>query len=137
MDKLYIMVDGSNVALSRRTNKKKAKFHNLELIIELLRKLEKIHSIEWEIVVDASLRHRIDDKNALEKLIKIGIITQCPKCIKADEFIIEFFKRHPENTVIISNDFFDEYNIPNLIVHRFIIVFDEILLNPKLEEKLI
>lgn len=133
MDILYIIVDGSNIALSRRTKKKRAKFHNLELIIGLLRKLEESRQIGWEIVIDANLRHRIDNKEALEKLIKTGVITQCPKKIKADEFIIEFFNRHPENTIIISNDCFDEYNVPNLIVYRFLIMFDEIILNPKLE----
>jgi len=130
VDSFYIVVDGSNVALSRRTLKKKAKIYNLELIIEYLKKLATTISINWVIVIDASLRHRIDNKTKLEQLIKTGVIAQCPKNNKADDYIIEFFKRHPENTVIISNDCFEEYNVSNLRIHRFVIMFDEVLLNP-------
>jgi len=134
MDKVYIIVDGSNIAFYKRTHKKKAKFKNLEIVKDFLQDLSKSFPICWEIVIDASLRHMIDDKNALERAIKKGLIIQCPDSIEADKFILEFFTRHPENTLIISNDNFKKYKIDNLIIFKFVIMFEEILLEPKIEQ---
>ena len=69
LDILYVIVDGSNIALSRRTNKKKGKIENLELIISLLRNLEQSRPIKWEIIIDATLRYRIDNKEKLERIL--------------------------------------------------------------------
>ena len=134
MDKVYIIVDGSNIAFYKRTHKKKAKYKNLEIVKDFLQNLSKNFSICWEIVIDASLRHMIDDKDALERAIKKGLIIQCPDNIEADKFILEFFTRHPENTLIISNDNFKKYKIDNLINFKFVIMFEELLLEPNLVE---
>ena len=134
MDKVYIIVDGSNIAFYKRTHNKKAKYNNLEIVKDFLKGLSKKFSICWETIIDASLRHRIDDKEALEKAIKKGLITQCPDKIEADKFILEFFSRHPENTLIISNDNFKEYKIDNLVIFKFVIMFDEIIFEPNIEE---
>jgi len=96
--------------------------------------LEKLYPIEWEIIVDASLRHRIDNQAELEKEIKIGKILQCPSKAEADKFILNFYKRHPENTIIISNDNFDDHNISNLKLFKYVIMFDEIILDSDLEK---
>ena len=32
MDKVYIIVDGSNIAFYKRTHKKKAKYNNLDIV---------------------------------------------------------------------------------------------------------
>ncbi len=136
MDKVYIIVDGSNIAFYKRTHKKKAKYKNLEIVKEFLHDLSKNFPICWEIVIDASLRHMIDDKDALERAIKKGLIIQCPDKIEADKFILEFFSRHPENTLIISNDNFKKYKIDNLINFKFVILFEELILEPKIEQYL-
>ena len=134
MDKVYIIVDGSNIAFYKRTHNKKAKYNNLEIIKDFLKDLSKKFPICWETIIDASLRHRIDDKDALENAIKKGLITQCPDKIEADKFILEFFSRHPENTLIISNDNFKEYKSDNLVIFKFVIMFDEIIFEPNIEE---
>ena len=134
MDKVYIIVDGSNIAFYKRTHNKKAKYNNLEIVKDFLKDLSKKVPICWETIIDASLRHRIDDKDALEKDIKKGLIIQCPDKIEADRFILEFFSRHPENTLIISNDNFKEYKSDNLVIFKFIIMFDEIIIEPNIEE---
>ena len=133
MDKVYIIVDGSNIAFYKRTQKKKAKYNNLEIIKHFLIELSKKFPIRWEIVVDASLRHLIDDKDALERAIKKGLIIQCPDKIEADKFILEFYSRHPEDTIIISNDNFKKYKIDNLNSFKFVIMFEEIILKPDIE----
>ena len=95
--------------------------------------LSKKFPIRWEIVIDASLRYMIDNKSALESAIKKGLIIQCPDKIEADKFILEFFSRHPKDTIIISNDNFKKYNIDNLNSFKFVIIFEEIILKPDIE----
>lgn len=136
MDNFYILSDGSNIALHRKTPKKKAKFQNLVILKKYVNELKELFPIEWEIVVDATLRHRINNKEALEKEIRTGVIVQCPCKVEADAFILEFFKNHPENTLIISNDGFEKYTIPNLVVFRYSILFDEFITIPNLKEYL-
>ena len=137
MDKFYLIVDGSNVAFYKRTAKKKAKFANLEIIKKFLENISKEFPIFWEILVDASLQYRIDDRDALEKSIKKGKISQCPDKIEADNFILEFHNRHPQNTLIISNDNFKEYEDKDGIkIFKFMILFDEIIISPDIDEYL-
>ena len=133
MDKVYIIVDGSNIAFYKRTHKKTAKYNNLEIVKNFLLDLSKKFPIRWEIVIDASLRYAIDDKVALKRAIKKGVIIQCPENIKADQFILEFFSRHPKETLIITNDNFKEYNMCNLVIFKFVIMFEDIILNPDIE----
>ncbi len=133
MDKVYIIVDGSNIAFYKRTHKKKAKYNNLDIVKNFLLDLSKKFPIRWELVIDASLRHAIDDKGALERAIKKGVIIQCPENIKADQFILEFFSRHPKETLIITNDNFKEYKMSNLVIFKFVIMFEDIILNPDIE----
>lgn len=136
MDNFNIISDGSNIAFHRKTPKKKAKFQNLVILKNYLNNLKELFPIEWEIVVDATLRHRINNKKALEKEIKTGVIVQCPCKVEADAFILEFHKNHPENTLIISNDGFENYSIPNLILFRYSILFGEFITIPNLKEYL-
>ena len=122
MDKVFIIVDGSNIAFYKRTHNKKAKYNNLEIVKDFLQDLSKNFPICWEIVIDASLRHMIDNKNALERAIKKGLIIQCPDNIEADKFILEFFTRHPENMLIISNDNFKKsFTISKLLYFAFLL----------------
>ncbi|MBD3212657.1 MAG: hypothetical protein GF311_08610 [Candidatus Lokiarchaeota archaeon] len=130
MSKIYIIVDGSNVAFSYRNSKKEAKIENINIIIEILKELSNNYNLEFRVIIDASLRHRIDKKEELEELEKIGLIIQTPRNHQADEFIIEFAKRHPENTIIISNDAFGEYDSKGLIICNFLVFFSEIIIRP-------
>jgi len=133
MKKIKIIIDGSNVAFAIRDAKKKPKVHNLELIIDFLIKLSENFPIEFSIIIDASLRHRIDLKSKLEELERVGKVIQTPCNHTADEFIIEYARRHPEETIIISNDRFPEFNTENLSQCNFMIVFDEIIIKPSLK----
>ena len=133
--KVYkIIVDGSNGAFFRRSHNKKAKIENLKIIIKYLEKLKKKYSIDYEIITDANLKYCIDKKSELEKLYKKGKVIQCPCGMKADDFIFEYYRRHSENTMILSNDNFSEYNEFNLKLYKFVIMFDELIIKPDITE---
>ena len=132
MENIKIIVDGSNVAFFKRNNNKKAKLENLEILISFLEDLSAKIPINYEIITDASLRYRIDNKSELENLYNTGKLLQCPSKIQADEFLLEFFKLHPEETVIISNDNFSEFKNVNPVVCKFMIMLDEMIILPNL-----
>ncbi|MHA1294790.1 MAG: NYN domain-containing protein [Promethearchaeota archaeon] len=132
MEKIKIIVDGSNVAFFKRNNNKKAKLKNLEILLSFLEDLSAKLPIQYEIITDASLKYRIDNKSGLENLYKTGKFLQCPSKIQADKFILEFFKLYPEGTVIISNDNFSEFQDINPVVCKFMIILDKLIVLPNL-----
>lgn len=129
-----IIVDGSNIAFFRRNNDKKAMFYNLEIIIRYLNELKTQFPVNFLIVVDASLYHNIDDISKYNEAYGRGEIVQCPSGNPADIFILEYAHKHRENTVIISNDNFSEYDTSGLTLCKFAIIFGEIIIKPNLEE---
>lgn len=134
MKKKYIIVDGSNIAFFHRNPKKEPKFENIQLIIKILKETANDYPVDFLIIVDASLRHRINKKEKLEVLERTGTIVQCPRNHQADDFIIEFAQKHPENTIIISNDSFREYETDGLVICNFVIIFNEIIIKPNLTQ---
>ena len=135
MSKTKIIIDGSNIAFASRNHKKQPKFQNLRIIINFLENITKEFPVEFRIIIDASLRHQIDSKRNLEELEKVGKIIQTPCNHTADEFIIAYAQKHPEETIIISNDRFSEYNTKNLFLCNFVIMFDEIIISPNLKQQ--
>jgi len=131
---IIILVDGSNVAFFNPTQKGLGRFDNLLAFSSFLRDLNKKYSIQYEILVDASLKHKIDNEQGLESALNKGKIIQCPSRTEADYFILEYFKRHEENVIIISNDNFSQYNVSNLRQCRFAFILNEIILNPSIEK---
>lgn len=110
LDGYFIIIDGANVAYSRRDHDKRAMITNIDLFIQYLKELKSKYSVEYEIITDANLKYRIDDKNRLDEYYKRGIINECPASVKADIFIIEYYSLEPEKTIIISNDGFADYS---------------------------
>lgn len=98
-----IVVDGANVAWEEQTKDDKPKVSN---IIAMRQALEK-EGYDPLIIIDASLRHDIDDPNQLETLIDNQRIRQSPAGTEADYFVIQIAKQ--ENAKIISNDMFEKY----------------------------
>ena len=133
MNKFKILIDGSNVAFFQRNKKKKAKVENLEILLNFLENINTKFNIEYQTFIDASLIYKIDDLKKTDEMIQIGKIIQCPSGLKADDFIIEYALRHPEETIIISNDCFKEYDIRNIMLLKFAIIFDEFLTIPKIK----
>ena len=135
-NKIKILVDGSNIAFFVRNEQKKAKLDTLEILINYLKKLSEEYEIGYQLITDASLKYRIDNRNKLEKYYKCGKIIDCPKGVRADDFLIEYAKRYPDTTVIISNDCFRDYDINGLLLIKFGLVFNDVILKPNLTDLL-
>jgi hypothetical protein len=119
-----VLVDGSNVAHS--TEGEGAQVSNIVAVRDKLRE----EGLEPIIVVDAALRHQIDDANRFEQLVEAGEVRQAPAGTDADYFILAFAREL--NAAIVSNDRFrdrlKEFPEARDRVIRYMIVQDEVVL---------
>jgi hypothetical protein len=117
------IIDGSNVAHS--TEGDHVRLQNIRLVSEKLVE----EGYEPVIVVDAALRHQIDDKAAFEQMVEDGTIRQAPAGTDADYFILSFAREL--DAVVVSNDRFKDRleAFPEAREHvvRFMIVNDEVV----------
>jgi hypothetical protein len=101
-----VIVDGSNVAWGEgsRDEGDAPKVKNLESVLHALQDegFEKIITI-----VDASLKHEIDELELLKRLGKDFEILEVPGGTSADEFILKEMVR--ENARVITHDKFEEW----------------------------
>ena len=93
-----VLVDGSNVAHS--TEGERPQLANIVAVRQKL--AEEGH--EPIVVVDASLRHQIDDRAGYEQLVDEGIVRQAPAGTDADYFLLSFARELDAR--IVSNDRF-------------------------------
>jgi hypothetical protein len=93
-----VLVDGSNVAHS--SEGEQAKLSNIIAVTDKLRE----EGYEPLVLVDAALRHQIDDRVAYEGLVDSGAIRQAPAGTDADYFILSFARELDAS--IVSNDRF-------------------------------
>jgi hypothetical protein len=118
-----VIVDGSNVAHS--TEGKEPRLANIRLVCDKLVE-EGFRPI---VVVDAALRHRIDEDAEYERLVDEGVIRQAPAGTDADYFILSFAREL--NASIVSNDRFrdGEKVFPDASdrLIRYMIVNDEVV----------
>ena len=118
-----VIVDGSNVAHSSEGDH--ARLQNILLIVDKLRE----EGCEAVVVVDAALRHQIDDANGYEKLVEAGEIKQAPAGTDADYFILSFARELDAS--VVSNDRFkdrlDAFPEARERVIRYMIVNDEVV----------
>lgn len=106
---VHYIVDGSNVALEARTFKEGGRLNQLELVVD---KLSTAKDAAVTVIVDANLRHHIDRKDDLEKMIKERKVLQAPAQTDADEFILqtaESLRTRGESVIIVSNDRYKDY----------------------------
>jgi hypothetical protein len=124
------LVDGSNVAHSAEGG---ARLKNIRLICE---KLEE-EGYEPIVVVDASLRHQIDDEDGYEKLVGTGTIRQAPAGTDADYFILSFAREL--DAAIVSNDRFkerqDAFPEARDRVIRYMILEEEVVLERRTKRR--
>jgi len=93
-----VLVDGSNVAHSTE-----GEHPQLANIIAVREKLAE-DGREPIVVVDAALRHQIDDRDGYERLVEEGIVRQAPAGTDADYFLLSFARELGAR--IVSNDRF-------------------------------
>ena len=93
-----VLVDGSNVAHS--SEGEQAVLANIVAVCDKLRE----EGYEAVVVVDAALRHQIDDRAGYERMVDGGTIRQAPAGTDADYFILSFARELEAS--IVSNDRF-------------------------------
>ncbi len=106
---VHYIVDGSNVALEARTFKQGGCLKQIELVME---KLGKTEGSAVTVLVDANLRHHIDRKDDLERMINERRVLQSPAQTDADEFILqtaEAYRSRGQKVIIITNDRYLDY----------------------------
>ena len=117
------IVDGSNVA--HATEGDSARLANIRLVCDKLRE----EGYEPVVVVDAALRHQIDDEHAYEDMVEAGAIKQAPAGTDADYFILSFAREL--DAVVVSNDRYKDrlaaFPEARERVMRFMIVNDEVV----------
>jgi hypothetical protein len=93
-----VLVDGSNVAHSSEGDQ--PELSNIIAVCDKLRE----EGYEPVVVVDAALRHQIDDRGGYERMVDDGSIKQAPAGTDADYFILSFARELDAS--IVSNDRF-------------------------------
>lgn len=98
-----IVVDGSNVAHAELSAKGEPKVSNLVSIHRALVE----EGYDPIIIVDATLRHIVDDPRQLEGLLDNQVFRQSPAGTEADYFVLETADRN--GGLVVSNDEFETY----------------------------
>ncbi len=118
-----VIIDGSNVAMS--SEGEKGILANVLLVRDRL--LE--DGFEPVILVDAALRHRIDDRANYERLVDEGVIKQAPAGTDADYFILSFAEELEAS--VVSNDRFKDriakYPVVGKRLIKYMIVEGEVV----------
>jgi hypothetical protein len=119
-----VLVDGSNVAHSSEGEQ--------PLLANIVAVCDKLRDEGYEpvVVVDAALRHQIDDRARYERMVDDGQIRQAPAGTDADYFILSF-ARELEASVVSNDRFRDRLkSFPDAArrLIRFMVVKGEVVL---------
>jgi hypothetical protein len=130
-DRPVALVDGSNVAYSTEGGK--------PAVANLLAMQQKLAEDGFEpiILVDAALRHSIDDSSRFEQLVDAGAVRQAPAGTDADYFILSFAREL--DAAIVSNDRFRDRIQQFPEVHdriiRYMILNGEVVLERRTQRR--
>lgn len=130
-DRKVAIIDGSNVA--HATEGEHARLENIVLVRAKM--IEE--GFEPVVVVDAALRHQVDDRSGYEKMVEDGTVKQAPAGTDADYFILSFAREL--DAVVVSNDRYRdrEKAFPEARdrVIRFMIVAGEVVLERRTKRR--
>jgi hypothetical protein len=102
-----IVLDASNVAHnSNGRTDKKVYAQNLVYMIDFLKEKGFQDII---VIADASLRHKVEDNQVLERVKKMCTYLESPRETTADVFILQYVKRN--HCLMVSNDNFREWKM--------------------------
>ena len=125
------IIDGSNVAYSSEGDRA-----HLENITVMIAKMTE-EGYDPIVVVDAALRHHIDDRPGYEQMVEQGKIRQAPAGTDADYFILAFAREL--DAAVVSNDRFKdrEKAFPEARdrVIRYMIVSGEVVLERRTKRR--
>ena len=121
------IVDGSNVAHS--SEGAQPRLGNIRLVCDKLGR----EGYEAIVVVDAALRHSIDQEDEYEKMVEGGQIKQAPAGTDADYFILSFAREL--DAAVVSNDRFRDRTesfpeVKDRLI-RYMIVNEEVVLEKR------
>ena len=126
-----VLVDGSNVAHS--SEGEQPELANIVAVCDKLRE----EGYEPVVVVDAALRHQIDNKAAYERMVDDGSIKQAPAGTDADYFILSF-ARELDASVVSNDRFRDRLKaFPDAArrLIRYMVVKGEVVLERRTERR--
>ena len=122
-----VVVDGSNVAYA--VEGRGARLENIRVVC---RKLQE-EGFRPVVLVDAKLRHEIDEPAEYEQFVDKGMIRQAPAGTDADYFILSFAREFDAR--VVSNDRFRDLasGFPEIVerVIRFMVVEGEVVLEKR------
>src|SRR5215217_3811136 len=126
-----VLVDGSNVAHCGEGER--PELSNIVVVCDKLRG----EGYEPVVVVDAALRHQIDDRAGYERMVDDGTIRQAPAGTDADFFILSFARELEAS--IVSNDRFRDRQkaFPDAArrLIRYMVVKGEVVLERRTERR--
>jgi hypothetical protein len=126
-----VLVDGSNVAHSSEGDR--PELANIVAVCDKLR----AEGYDPVVVVDAALRHQIDDRGGYERMVDGGMIRQAPAGTDADYFILSFARELEAS--IVSNDRFRDRQkaFPDAArrLIRYMVVKGEVVLERRTERR--
>jgi len=126
-----VLVDGSNVA--HCSEGELALLANIVLVCDKLRE----EGYEPVVVVDAALRHQIDNRAAYERMVDDGSIRQAPAGTDADYFILSFAREL--DAAVVSNDRFRDrqkaFPEASKRLIRYMVVMGEVVLERRTERR--
>ncbi|RYY66678.1 MAG: hypothetical protein EOO12_03505 [Chitinophagaceae bacterium] len=132
-----VLIDGSNAAYSSGSNRS-AKPHARNLV-RLLDELRNLGFTDILVIVDASLRHRLQDPELLPEVEARAQYVESPAETPADVFLIEYVKK--ERCLLVSNDTFREWKLQDPWIAQYIdfyrltfLITDEAVLLPHFEK---
>jgi len=99
-----VIIDGSNVAHYKKNKDHEPQLSNILAAVDMLEK----KGDEFVVIVDASLRHDIDNKEEFKELLENENVEQVESGNNADHFIVELAEK--ENAKILSNDKFRDFS---------------------------
>jgi hypothetical protein len=100
-----VVIDASNVAHNSNANDNAKP--SIANVIKLVEELKKRGFTEITVIADASLKHKVSDKEAIKQLKEMAEYLDAPAEKSADVFIIQYVKRYC--CLLISNDTFKEW----------------------------
>jgi len=126
-----VLVDGSNVAHSAEGER--------PLLANIVAVCDKLREEGYDpvVVVDAALRHQIDDRGGYERMVERGMIRQAPAGTDADYFILSF-ARELEASIVSNDRFRDRQKVfPDAArrLIRYMVVKGEVVLERRTERR--
>jgi len=102
-ENIDVIIDGSNVAYDNVPRGQPPRFRNIITALNFYQRRE----MNCRIIVDAALRHKIDDREAFSRAIDDKLFYQAPFGVRADNYILKLALLHPKAKIVSNDEFRD------------------------------